>query len=194
MKHSGFSLIELLLATVLSAVLMAGVLVILSGVARDRVRLNAAENVPSPDPIIARFQWDLANAQTMSQSPDGRSLSLTGHGGIDPVTLAPNGRLASVSYRLYRDETMNHLVREQHYLDDPAAPRPWRELIATGVTGFHVVALSPGEQVSELDQPRDPSKPVRPGEITPGVYRVPARIGLQIVQLTGVVDRELWVR
>jgi prepilin-type N-terminal cleavage/methylation domain-containing protein len=194
MKRSGFSLIELLLATVLSAVLMAGVLAILSGVVRDRRRLAAAENVPSPDPIIARFQWDLANAQNMSQSSDGRSLSLTGHGGIDPVTLAPNGRLASVSYRLYRDETMNHLVREQHYLDDPAAPRPWRELIATNVTSFRVVALSPGELVSELDQPRDLSTHVRAGDRAPAVFTVPERIGLQIVQPTGVIDRELWVK
>jgi hypothetical protein len=173
---------------------MAGVLAILSGVARDRRRLDAAENLPSPDPIVARFQWDLANAQTMSQSSDGRSMSLTGHGGIDPVTLAPNGRLASVSYRLYRDESMNHLVREQHYLDDPAAPRPWRELIATNVTSFHVVALSPGEPVSELSQPRDLSTHVRASDSTPAVFTVPARIGLQIVQPTGVIDRELWVR
>ena len=93
MKRPGFSLIETPIGDRVFGRADGGVLAILSGVARDRRRLDAAE-VPRPDPIVARFQWDLANAQTMSQSADGASLSLTGHGGIDPLTLAPNGRLA----------------------------------------------------------------------------------------------------
>jgi prepilin-type N-terminal cleavage/methylation domain-containing protein len=194
MRRSGFSLIELLVATALSAVLMTAVLAILTGVSRDRKRLIAAQNTPSPQAMIDRFQWDLTNAQTLSQSPDGRSLELIGHGGIDYKTLAPNGRLVTVDYRVYQDGDVSCLVREQKYLDDPAAPNPWRELISVGVTNFRVIARSTDEFTSDQHEP--PTGLILASDLRPRapVVHVPERVRLQITMPSGIVDRELWVR
>jgi prepilin-type N-terminal cleavage/methylation domain-containing protein len=191
MRFRGFSLVELLVATALSAVLMAAVLAILTGVSRDRRRLTAAEHRPQPQAIVDRFQWDLTNAQTLSQSADGRSLFLVGHGAIDHATLAPNGRLASVTYTLHHNGPVSCLVREQRYLDDPAAPKPWRELVSTGVSNFRVTAQLNDEVIA--DQPGMPANPSGP-RAGPPVWRVPERVRLLIEMSSGVIDRELWVR
>jgi len=194
MRQRAFSLIELLVATALSAVLMAAVLAILTGVSRDRHRLTATESLPLPQAMIDRFQWDLTNAQTLSPSPDGRSLELIGHGGIDSKTLAPNGRLVSVSYLVYQDGNVSCLVREQKYLDDPVAPNPWRELISVGVTNLHIIARSTDEVVA--DPTEQTSGVVVMSAIRPKgpVLHVPERVRLQIATTTGIIDRELWVR
>jgi prepilin-type N-terminal cleavage/methylation domain-containing protein len=194
MRRSGFSLIELLVATALSAMLMAAVLAILAGVSRDRKRLTAAQNLPSPQAMINRFQWDLTNAQTLSQSPDGHSLELIGHCAIDYKTLAPNGRLVTVDYRLYQDGDTSCLVREQKYLDDPAAPSPWRELISIGVTNFRVIARSTDELTANQQEPS--TGLILASDLRPKapVIHVPERVRLQITMPTGMVDRELWVR
>ena len=194
MRRNAFSLIELLVATTLSAVLMAAVLAILAGVSRDRKRLTAAQNLPSPRAMIDRFQWDLTNAQTLSQTADGRWLELVGHGGIDYKTLAPNGRLVTVDYRLYQDGDTSCLVREQKYLDDPAAPNPWRELISIGVSSFHVIAQSTDELTSDQQTPR--TGLILASDLRPKapVVHVPESVRLQITMPTGIVDRELWVR
>ncbi len=124
--RSAFTLIELLVATVLSAVLIMAVLAILSGLSRDRIRLTQAQSRPHAEMLVERLRWDLANARTMSQSPDGQSLLLIGHGGIDPDSFSTTGRLARVVYRCHQQGKLSVLTREQEYLDEPARPRAWR--------------------------------------------------------------------
>ena len=194
MSKRAFSLIELLVATALSAVLMAAVLAILSGIARDRRRLTAVESVPRSQAMVDRIQWDLTNAQSLSPSPDGQSLELIGHGGIDNKTLAPNGRLASVSYLIYPDGVTSYLVREQKYLDDPVAPNPWRELIAVGITDFQVIAQSTEEIVPGPTEQK--SGVILASSLRPKgpVLRVHERVRLRVTSAAGVVDRDLWVR
>lgn len=193
MKRNAFTLIEMLLATVLSAVLMAAVLGILGGVARDRNRLAAAEAAPRYGPLVDRIAWDLANARTMNQSLDGLSLVLTGHGGIDPATLEPNGRLARVAYRIYPDGSGGCLVREQQYLDEPAAPAPWREWAGQGVTAIRVDGASTPE-------PQDGAAPaIGPAPVVAPLQRGPAsRLGARVrlhLEINGAaIDRDLQVR
>jgi type II secretory pathway component PulJ len=132
MKRRAFTLIEMLLATALTAALLGAVLSVASALARDARRLGATTAPSTFDSAFAQIRWDIANASSMSTSRDGRELVLTGHGGIDSATLRPTGRLTRVTYRA----TAAGLVRRQEYLDDPARPQAWGELLLAGATGI----------------------------------------------------------
>jgi len=122
----GFTLIELMLASTLSVLLIAGVLFALASLSRD-ARANVAKD-PASDlkAMLELLQWDLSNARSVSQSGDHRTMVLEGHGAIAPDTLRPNGRLARVVYSCqFRGGTWR-LTRGQRYLDDPAARRVGR--------------------------------------------------------------------
>ena len=94
MRSRGFTLIELLLASVLAAVLLGGVLLMASAAARDARRIRAASSDTSTrDALVELIRWDLANASTVLAAPDGSSITITGHGGIDRNTLAATNRL-----------------------------------------------------------------------------------------------------
>jgi prepilin-type N-terminal cleavage/methylation domain-containing protein len=181
MNRRGFTLIELIVATVLSAVLIGGMLTAMAGVARDRRRLAAAQTAPDVSPVLARVGWDLAQADTFASAEDGRSLVLFGHGAIDRRNLVPTGRLARVTYRIVGDARHGTcLVREQQLLDDPALPPPWRELVATGTTALHVVG---------------PAAEAPDGRRAPGSARpVPARVTLTIEQGGMAVRKEVFAK
>lgn len=181
MRRRGFTLIELLVATALAAVLIGGVLTSMAGVARDRRRLAAAQNVPDVSPILARVEWDLVQADTFASAQDGRSLVLFGHGAIDRRDLAPTGRLARVTYRVQGDPRHGTcLVREQQLLDDPALPSAWQELVAAGVTTLRMVGPAAEESVGR----RAPNS-ARP---------VPSRVSVTIEQGGAAVRKEVFVK
>src|SRR5205823_14004162 len=94
--------------------------------------------------------WDLANGASMGFG--GIGVELTGHGGIDPRTLAPNGRLVRVSYIRGADDVLR---RKQTYLDDPVRPEPWSEIVAGDVQGLSVAQpnLPDAQFVMTLVQP-----------------------------------------
>ncbi len=129
---TGFSLIEMLVATVLSAVLMSALLAVLAGVARDRRLLRAMTPTP-PATGIDLLEWDVRNASTISSAADA-PLILVGNDGIDRASLAPDGRLVRVVYRVV-DKT---LWRQQEYLDDPVRPMPWQELMSADFRSLSV--------------------------------------------------------
>ena len=118
MKRRGFSLIEMLVATVLAAVLMSAVLMMAAGVARDRRKLTTLNSAAPPEGVIELLRWDLSNAQSISLGPDDQSIVLVGVNGIDSAALTPNGRLVQVSYQLQPNGRSNDLWRVQSCLDD----------------------------------------------------------------------------
>jgi prepilin-type N-terminal cleavage/methylation domain-containing protein len=182
-RAKAFSLIEMLVATAVSAVLMAAVLVVVAGVSRDRKRITMMEAKPQTAGIVSRLQWDLTNAERFASSSDGRSLILIGHGSIDRGTLTPNGRLAKVTYRIYdTGEKTTSLVREQQYLDEPAAPKPWRDLVATDARSIQISPVS-------FIAPEDAEVSERFGATLP----VPQRVRLRIEVAGTLVNQELWV-
>ena len=171
MNRRAFTLLEMLLAVTLSAILMAAVLVVLGGVARDRRALRAI-STPTHEPLIAQLRWDLANARTMSQAGDRQSLTLIGNGGLDRRMLAPTGRLVAVTYRCIA----NQLVREQEYLDDPARPQRWRETVAWNVR--NVAVTWAGEDIAVVD----------------AAIPVPPRVHVYLDIANEQLDRELWLK
>src|SRR5688500_4586809 len=79
-RPPGFSLLELLAASALAAVLMVVMLQVIGSLARSRVVLerDAAEGTPWQADLVENLRWDLLNAEEATAEP-GR-LVLIGHG------------------------------------------------------------------------------------------------------------------
>jgi hypothetical protein len=200
MKRRGaFSLFEMLIATILATILMGGVLWMSAALARDQQRL-AARSETSIDGIVELFRFDLANARTMTQPPDGLVLVLIGHGGIDRRALVATNRLTRVTYRIDA-ERGGTLSRTQEYIDDRVRPQRWSELVATSVARMDVIVAS-----GDSEFVREPAVNAlmfatgqRVGDVklmpqAPPSLTVPTRVRLRIASSSAPVDREIWVR
>ena len=144
-RPRGFTLIEMLVAGVLTAVLLAGVLSVSAALARDARRTSSrAASSGATDAAFDLIRWDLANASTTSF---GRAITFTGHGGLARETLKPTGRLTRVTYTIRRGAG---LVREQTYLDDAVRPQPWSELVLVGATEVDVLPAAPANGAATI--------------------------------------------
>ena len=141
MRSRGFTLIELMLASVLCAILMGGVLAVLGGTARDRKRLGAVEAMTDSRAVADLIGRDLTAADMFSSSVDGRTLVMVGHGAIDHRTLTATHRFVRVTYRVVGREPNVHLIRRQESLDDAAHREDWQGLVAAGVSSIGVTRL-----------------------------------------------------
>jgi prepilin-type N-terminal cleavage/methylation domain-containing protein len=196
-KHiRGFTLIEMLLATTLAAILMGGVLVAAGAVSRDRQRMEGREAKAHSGLMLEVIRRDLANGMALLGTADADGFEVVGCGAIDPRTLLPNQRLARVRYRVARGgRGSGVLLREQAYLDDPIRPDRWNEVVAVNVTRVVVTPLSLdgeavriGEDVSERLRAVDGGAAILQGA------RVPSRVRVRIEMTNGVVDGEMVLR
>jgi prepilin-type N-terminal cleavage/methylation domain-containing protein len=146
-----FTLLELLAATALSAVLMVVLLQVLASLARGKVVLErdtAADAAPWQADLVEHLRWDLTNATEGAAEPN--RLRLTGHGSLDRATLAPGHDPVTVTYALERlggsagNRTggggggRTWLVRRQSPRGGLTNERGWSELVCPDVTGFAV--------------------------------------------------------
>jgi hypothetical protein len=196
-RRVGFTLVEMLLATVLAAIMMGGVLTAASTVARDRRRMEARQAVGHEQGLAELVRRDLANGLAIVGPVTPEGFELVGHGGIDPRTMVANQRLCRVAYRVVRrgGGRAGVLVREQAYLDDPIRRDPWREVVAVGVTRVGLTSLAAeGEPVRVSEEVVERLRSLRGGVAEVGAVRVPARVRLRVEFGEGVVDRELVLR
>jgi prepilin-type N-terminal cleavage/methylation domain-containing protein len=183
MKRRGFTLVEMLLASVLAVVLMLALLTMLSGVSRDGKRLRAGAGATSATPyaLPERVRWDLVNAQTLELDRNGGGrVILVGHSAIERQTLTSSGRLVQVTYRTTPDGC---LVREQESLDNPANPDRWSELLAAEVRGFRLTPESIDALAANVGE-----------GISTTAITVPSRVRLHIETVGWSIDRELWIK
>jgi len=198
MTRHGFTLIEMLLATVLAGILMGGVLLMTTAIGRDRARVSADEALPRGAGLVDQLRWDLTNATTMAQADNGRVLILTGHGGLDSKSLASNGRLVKVTYEVRGKSRDAALFRTQTYLDDPVRPEPWTELVALNVTALHVLPKSADSNPVEKEKPisflpvDESVIPIR--RRAPQAFYIPTRAKLTIQRTTSTIEEDLWLR
>jgi hypothetical protein len=160
-------------------VLMGGVLLALGGLARDARKTAGAEFLVGQQPFLETLQWDLCNTRTMVQSSDARTVVLVGHGGVDPDTLVPNGRLARVTYFCQMRGDSSCLLRRQEYLDDPIRRRVWSEIVASGITRLSVVPAggqTPAPDTQVLADGNDLPAGVRAGR----AMRMPQWVRIQV--------------
>jgi len=176
MSRRGFTLIEVIVATMLTTVLLGIVLAATASLSRDRKRLAAANHGTRPAEVHALLdllRQDLTNARSFASSEDGRVLEITGYAGLSRDAMAPVGRLAHVTYEVRTTDgpgPHSCLVRSQRYLDDPVRPDRWTELVAVGVQRLSVSAASPQTGV------------------------MPAQVAVRIDLSSQVIEQKVWLR
>jgi hypothetical protein len=114
---------------------------------------------------------------------------------MDRRTLAPTNRLTRVVYRISPDSSA--LSRTQEYLDDPAGPQRWSELVAADVARLEISPLSgDAEAVAEpLLGGAFASRrigDVQVAAVVPEATGVASRARLRITSQTCPVDQEIW--
>jgi hypothetical protein len=190
----------MLLATVLAGLLMGGVILMTSTIARDRARVAADEaKSRRAGAIVEQIRWDLVNAQTMTPQGNGRILVLIGHGGLDAQTLAPTNRLTQVVYEVRGRGREAALFRAQKYLDEPTRPEPWAELVCADVQALSVIPESGDAEPVEREKPPalvvgpdDPPPPLQ--RRGPQAYFVPTRAVIHLQHGPERIDQEVWLR
>jgi hypothetical protein len=180
MKRQAFTLLELILANVVVAILLGGVMLMISGLGRER-RMMASVGPDPAEAVIEALRWDLANAQTARVLPKGRGIVLIGQGGIDQKTLAPTARRTRVVYELRRRGDVMCLMREQAYLDDPVREERWEEVVGMGVQQLNILGRAASDE-DEIDLEET------------GAFVIPASVRVQIGISGRVVERELVLR
>jgi prepilin-type N-terminal cleavage/methylation domain-containing protein len=194
----GFTLVEMLLASTLAAVLMGGVLAATAGLSRDRRRMEERVERTHSSAATDVIRRDLTNAAALVAAGP-RGFELVCHGGIDGKTLAANQRLVRVTYRVvkHRRGAGSTLVREQAYLDDPIRRDRWSEVVATGVTGITLTAQSGDAEPVEVGE--DVSERLRAisgagGDGPIRAVRVASRVRVRIEFGESVVERDMVLR
>ena len=168
----GFTLIEMVAAAALAAILLGAALAVFSGIARDRARLVASQTyeVENNAALFELLRKDIASATSMTF--DHNVLVLQSFGSLDPATLESVDRPSRVTYRLLTDSSPPQLIREQLFMDEPA-PRLIKGLLAVGMTRFDVQRLS--DRVGDL--PSDgTTQPNRPDNLQGRRRNLPRRL------------------
>lgn len=195
MIRNGFTLIEMLLATVLASILMGGVLVAAGALSRDRLRMEARQASEHRGEALAMIRRDLANGAALVGPVDAAGFEVVGFGGIDAKTFLPNGRLVRVRYRIVRQGRSGVLVREQAYLDDPVRVDRWSEIVALDVNRIGLLPLSNDGVVVKLgDEVGERLLAIDRGRGVPAAARVPSRVRVRIEYANGVRDEEMVLR
>jgi hypothetical protein len=113
--RKAFTLVELLAANALAALLIVAILSVVGALGRDR-RAHAALNhdrttQTTNDNLFRLIQWDFSNA-TGWRSVDG-AYFFQSHGSLDPQTLAPTNLPVTVRYELNESAGKRWLTRSQ---------------------------------------------------------------------------------
>jgi hypothetical protein len=181
-RHSGFTLLELIVANVIAVTLLGALVVALRVISHNQAHareLRASVN-PTQDAIVSLIQRDLVNSRRMWRDADGGGIVLSGYASLDPQAgFAPTTRLCRVHYRLMGN---GMLVRSQEPMDGPVYSRPWSELVCGGVKTFSV----------ELK--RDSDKPSGDGSDAGMPISSRAMLVVGFADASKQIQQELWLR
>lgn len=158
LRH-GFTAVEMLAATALSALLMLTVVQVIGALARDRHVMDEAERrAPSSQPpcsaLAELFRQDLAHTSRLEYKAN--SIVLTGHALLDGTTREPTHRPSVVRYLLWKVGERSWLVRQQGTPDPPSRRDAALDLLWPNVAGFEL------RPIEDAGGPTKPGKPAVP--------------------------------
>ncbi len=165
MHGKGFTLVEVVVATALAALLMLAVLGATRSLTRAQADLLQNDRLKDRHPeLVALIRFDLVHAQEVKLAKN--RLVLEGFGALDPQTLSPVHRPARITYRLQQGSPGqagsaglkdSWLVREQVMLDEPGSTIPWIELVASKVAQFDTTSAIQQSPSASGDRPKSPA-------------------------------------
>jgi prepilin-type N-terminal cleavage/methylation domain-containing protein len=153
----GFTLLEMMIATVLSSVLLIGVLAVVAnlgksanavglGRSEDFAAVSGAEAVRAWEPLL---RDDMAGAAAVDATK-ANELTLVGYGALDATSRRRVHRPVRVVYEIAELDGRRWLIRRQTALDVLTDQNVQRDLVCSGVTRFALarVAEAPGATTS----------------------------------------------
>jgi type II secretory pathway component PulJ len=131
-RRSGMTLVELLAATILAALLMAAVLGVLKAITREQKALKSdGSSEPWQAQLIRQLEWDLTNSRSVVTTANG--FQLIGFAGRDFATGAALHCRTSVEYAVQDVEGKSFLVRSEAHLDSANLDNQTLELVCNHV-------------------------------------------------------------
>ncbi len=132
-----FTILELLAATALTALLMVAVLHVVGTLGASRAALARQADVGAwRADLLDTLRRDLTNASQATFARDG--VTLIGHGALDPVTLEFGHEPVTVVYGLATIHDRRWLVRRQAPRGGLSNQPAWVELLCPDITGFTI--------------------------------------------------------
>lgn len=136
-----FTILELLVATALTALLLLAVFHVLGSLGRSRTTLaQQTDSGTWRSDLLQTLRYDLVNATAANFHRDG--VTLTGHGALRRTTLARSHEPVTVVYGLATIHGRRWLVRSQSPRDGLSNDPGWSELICPDVNGFTIRSAS----------------------------------------------------
>jgi prepilin-type N-terminal cleavage/methylation domain-containing protein len=159
-----FTLLELLAATALSALLMVAVLHVLGTISRDRrtVAARPGLQVWQAD-LLDAFRRDLAGATGMRRGDN--ALILIGQAALDRRTLTPRDEPVTVTYGITMVRGRTWLTRRQEARDVRGNERPWMELFCPDIVSFSVKPADAGFSSGALSDERADAPRAMPASV-----------------------------
>jgi prepilin-type N-terminal cleavage/methylation domain-containing protein len=140
----GFTLLEMMLATALLAVLMIGVLAVIASInPTQNAAASVFDNPPPSNQILDAWTQVLFNdlAQSDEAKSGQNSLELRGFIALDD-SLQTTHRPALVQYALQETDHRRWLVRTQTTLDNPTNQNIRTDLVCRGISRFELTRES----------------------------------------------------
>jgi type II secretory pathway component PulJ len=131
-RRSAMTLVELLAATILAALLMAAVLGVLKAVTREQRALRIHPSAEAwQAQLIRQLEWDLANSRSVTSTATG--FQLVGFAGRDFASGAALHCRTSIEYAVQNVRGQSFLVRSEAHLDSANLDNQSLELVCNQV-------------------------------------------------------------
>ena len=180
MHSRAFTLVELVAATALSAILLTVALSVVRTVNRAPLAGDAATDTAGP--VARQLQWDLSNAVVLRT--DDRGLTLAGYGSLDPATQDPTRQPVLIAYTLRPAAGQLWLTREQTSLDARTEGSTTTELLCGDVARLTVDAPPSVADVAAATRPADEDPTPLAFQRLAHVRPVPSRTTLTVTFAT----------
>jgi len=145
-RRQGFTMIELLAASTLTAMMMVFVLGSVSGLTVRQKELEKSDRSPSwKNRLVEQLRWDLTNAEIVEVQAN--RLLLTGFGGRDWKTGNPTQRRTEIVYEVKLTNNHGRLMRHETHVDELTNTNRRSDLMALGIAS--IAAVFPDEITTE---------------------------------------------
>jgi prepilin-type N-terminal cleavage/methylation domain-containing protein len=145
MRHprSAFTLIEMVAASAIAALLMAGAFIVMTTMIHDRQRMKMSESSGREKTLalVEIIRRDLSAASTYEA---GKNRMIMRSYRLLDKDFVSMDRPVQVQYQMARGDQGdggNLLIRRQQAMDDPTVPRPARALLAIGIQDWKIEPL-----------------------------------------------------
>lgn len=133
------TLVELLPALALAALLLAALMGVVKGLAQQRRALAERESPAWRQAFLEQLRWDLLHARQMRSTPT--RLTLEGFAARDFATGEATHRPTRVEYYIVEAGTQTWLLRQEAHLDELTNQHQRAELVCLNATSLTVESL-----------------------------------------------------